>query len=308
MNRLLRVLPLLWLAMLTALPAQLVVQATLPRTTYLPGEVVTMEVSVTNQSGRPVAFGTHDGRSWLSVEVNDVEGRPLSDSSDVVTDPFLLRNGETCAFEVPISAMADLLREGSYRARAKVFYPALDGEFVTDWRRIRVREGAVLWEETIGLPTQAQGEGRHRTFRVIRGRIREFSVLFVDVSEPQRHQKYAVFPLGSFIENTRPKIELDRNAVLHVLFQANPSRFVYLQVDHMGNLIEDRQMSADAGRPRLALGEDGTVSFTGPPALGEAEAAAVGPDGLPVEGAGWGGADTPSVSERPPGLDFAPVE
>lgn len=296
MTPFLRLLPLLWLGLLSLLPAQLLVQATLPRTTYLPGETITMQVSVTNQSGRPVAFGTHDGHSWLSVEINDVDGRPLNEFSDVETDPFLLRNGESCAFEVPVSSMADLSTAGHYRVRAKVFYPALDGEFVTDWRRVRVRDGIVVWERTIGLPTQMTNEGRHRTFRVLRGRIREFSVLYVEVSEEQRHRKYAVFPLGSFIENTNPQIELDSRAVLHVLFQANPSRYVYLRIDHMGNLLEDRQMRSEDGRPRLALGEDGQVVFSGPPAIGVAP------------GGGWEGGGTPSVSERPAGLDFGATE
>lgn len=249
--------------------AQLLVTAEFAqRSSFVPYEPVFLQLQVTNQSGRPLAFGEHDGRSWLRVELTDIEGRVLSAGRGVETEPFVLRNGEKKVYEVPLHALADVTRPGNYRAIVYVYYPPLDQSFVTPPQRFRVRDGFVIWEQNIGLARDIAPEGRHRRYQLQRAQIREFQGLFLRIDEMERRRVYVTRLLGSYVDNTLPEANLDPSGVLHIIYQATPSRYVYQRVDHMGNLLEDRVMDASEGRPRMEVNQQGEVSFFGPEQIG----------------------------------------
>jgi hypothetical protein len=243
-------------------PAQVSVSLTIDQQEFLPGEAVPVYVHIENHSGQTLHLGAQAG--WLSFIVESHDGPVVVKKSDPpVVGPFDLGSSEVATKCVNLGPYFDLAHNGQYKVMATVHIPDWNVDVSSGELEFNVIDGAQLWSQDFGVP-QTNGMPDVRKYTLIEANyLHDELRLYVQVSDESNGSVVQVQAIGPMISFGEPEAQLDPASDLHVLYQNGASTFTYAVIDPKGDIIQQDKYDYVSTRPRLHLGDDGSISVQG---------------------------------------------
>jgi hypothetical protein len=236
--------------------AQVNVEVVLDQEQFLRSESLPLRIRISNFSGQTLKMAEQP--DWLVFHIDDDESRALLRKGDLpAMKPFEIESSKTVSLRADLMPQFDLSRIGRYRISARVQFPQLEKEIVTDQKKFDIISGTDIWKREFGVPGHTPPEVRLYTLQV--ANLQKGNQIYVRITDSTGARVFRVFPLGpvmSFSANTI-EAQLDASNNLHVLFQNYKDTFVYSVVAPDGEQII-RQLHEIAGdsRPHIRT-EDG---------------------------------------------------
>jgi hypothetical protein len=254
------------LASVLTVSAQVTVNLTLDQDQFLPGEALPVAVHITNQSGQTLHLGADP--DWLSFGVESADDFIVVKNSDPpVQGEFNLESSQVATKRVDLEPCFDLKQAGHYRIIATVRIKDWDTEITSPPRGFDIIDGAKLWSQVFGLPLPAGVSNRPPEVR--KYTLEEANYLhsqlrmYVQVSDESGSTVFKVRAIGPMVSFSQPEELLDRFSNLHVLYQSGAASFLYTVINPNGNLVSQEVYDYLDIRPRLRVGNDGSVTVFG---------------------------------------------
>jgi hypothetical protein len=238
--------------------AQLATSLRVTKKMHLAGEPVIAVVTVTNHSGRELAFRS-DGRfQWLDFVVKDGNGNSVNPKSRKLFGPMKIAAGQTLAREVDLSEHFLLTEPGNFSVSAIVRDPAQTGQGSTTNKAFFVQsQGSTYWSQKVGVGGRF---GSTREYRLINFTGDSKSQIYAQVRDGSTGQMVRTFLLGDVLMLRKPLATVDRSQRMHVMFLATPSMWVHCVVNTDGKLVARQiHQRGPVGDPQLLTFGDGTV-------------------------------------------------
>lgn len=242
--------------------AQVTVEVTMNQEQFLPGEALPVAVKITNQSGRQLHFGTTE--DWLTFSVESADGFVVGKISEVpVAGEFDLESSQMGTKRADIGPSFIISKPGRYKVIATLKVKDLSAQLSSPAKAFEIVSGAKLWSQEFGLPT-TNGLPEMRKFALEQSSyLRAQMRLYVQVSDIAESHIFKTAALGSTVSFGRPEAQVDRQSILHVLWQTGAQSFNYCTVDADGKVI-GREVYDDINtRPRLGVNDAGEVLVIG---------------------------------------------
>lgn len=249
-------------ALTASASAQLEVQVSEQKDTFLLYEPIPLIVSIRNYSGRTVQLEDSGEHSWLSFVVAGEAGNFIPGVGKLETqEPVLVPAGETISRTVDVLPLYDLREQGSYRVQAAV---ELNGvQSISTPISLTIINGRELWSQTAGLPPTDKGEDEYRTYSLVaRSSSTAPDLLHVCVRDEAHQLVYGLIPLGEFLTLTPPTAQVDKEGDLHVLYQTGPRSYGYVQIDPYAKILDKAVYSDFVSLPQL-VSQAGVVTVQG---------------------------------------------
>lgn len=250
MQRFLKIFVLL-VAALAAIPsyAQLGLRLTMNRNVYMRFEPVYACVTIKNDSGRALVFGSDPRlQGFIYFEIRDRNGNLVTKypGRDISSTGLVLQAGEVRSIILPVNEYYDLTRPGDYSIHVRIAHNMLAHEFRSAGECIfQVTEGAVVWKNTVGVPElDEQGEVDANTTKPAKERtyfVKELddppNRYYYLVVEDQ-NKIYGVTRIGNVFGVEKFQAEVDMLGRIHLLMPVAPRIFHYLSfsIDGMNTI------------------------------------------------------------------------
>ena len=200
---------------------------------------------------------------WLTFSVEALDGpRAMKLGDPPVVEPFTLESARMGTRTVDIAPYFDLGRPGRYAVLATVKIKEWGEELTSRPAMIDVSQGTKLWEQEIGVPV-ANGAPEPRKYMLQQANYKKHLQLYVRVSDPDEAQVFRVFPIGLLVSFSQPEAQVDRQSLLHVLFQTGAKAFAYTVVNPDGEVVVRQTHEYAGSRPMLKKSADGKISVAG---------------------------------------------
>jgi hypothetical protein len=257
----------LWLAAfgasLLSTVAQVNVELVLDQEQFLRSESLPVRVRISNFSGQTLKLG--EDQDWLAFNITDENGKAIFRSAELPrTKPFEIESTKTVSLRLDLMPVFDLSKVGHYSATARVRFPQLQKEIVTESKGLDVIAGTDLWKREFGVPGQTPPEVRQYTLQV--ANLSKENHLYARVTDEKGGRVYRVLSLGpvmSFSPNTI-EAQLDGSSNLHVLFQNYKNTFIYSVIAPDGEQIirQTHEFLGDS-RPHLRVEAESRIRVHG---------------------------------------------
>ena len=283
----------MWLACLAAFfgacdaSAQIQIQLSLPRRTFVIYEPLIATVTLTNQAGRDVTFEDVPGKQWFNVEITTLDGQVLQPYDRNYHLPSLkIPAGQTLTRKIDLNPLFPIREFGTYRMRANVYLAENDRFYASSYATFDIADAQLIWREDVGVPG---GDGVRQMSLLTFQRLDRL-MLYVRVRDQEGPTVYTTQPLGRLVSTGRgPEAMLDRQNTLHILQEAAPSAYLYTEISVEGEWLTQRAyQKAGTRRPSLIKLASGDVEVQG----GQVQAA-------PTPGVAAATAREPKLSDRP---------
>ena len=272
-------LSLIWLAVWSASaaapfalkPARSSVQftTTVQQKLFLPGESVLVELSIRNNSGRPLSFKPEehwlDFTVWNQTKANG-EGVPVGRVKPVVVnEAFTIEHTAQAKMQVDLMPCFALPRPGRYKITAALMH---------EGAAVPVQAESFIIELTPGFKIAEQEFGMRASESESAPEIRKFSLLRLTLTTPSEIRLYAcvtdaseetIFRLtkiGRVSGNDTPPTKLDRLSNWHLLHQSDFRTFTHTVISPRGDLLVRESYEPTGLRPGLKTDDNGEVVVT----------------------------------------------
>lgn len=245
--------------------AQLDVQFTPSKKTFIAHEAITGVLRLTNNAGRDIVLGGKAGRSWLDFQVTDGRGHLLPTRRDAVAQaPIVLRNNQPYEFTVIVNQNYSMGETGLYRVKPNVYFPPVDRYFSTPVISIQVTDGRPFWSQPFGVPPGREGAGTYREYSLINFANLSQKELYVRLTDKSSGQALTTFSLGRMLTVHPPTYGVDSQNRMHVLHMVAPKAYAHVVVDVDGQMLSrELYYEKDADRPKLVTISDGMLGIYG---------------------------------------------
>jgi hypothetical protein len=278
----------LFLALAATAGAQIQIDLKLPRLQYIAYEPIVATVGITNLAGRDIELHDTAGQAWFGFEVTGSEDEPIAATTAQLSEgPLRVEAGKRVVQKINLTPHYGVTEFGIYHARAYIYFSDLGRFFYSPKRAFEVTGARPIWQKTVGIPEDAPGPGKVRTYSLMTNRFPDHTSLYVRVEDKDSGIVYATYSLGRIISFGEPEAELDRENQLHVLHCAGPRTWTYSRIGLNGEALAHTSFLETRSRPRLVHMADGAVAVRG----GMAE---------PSEVAQQPSHPAPKLSDRPP--------
>lgn len=249
----------------TAANAQLQVEFTPTKKTYVAHEAITGVLRLTNNAGRDIVLGGKDGRSWLDFQVTSGRGHLLPTRQDAVQQPpIVLRNNQPYEITVVINRNYAMGETGLYRVKPNVYFPPVDRYFSTPPMSIQVTDGRPFWSQPFGVPPGRPGAGSYREYSLINFANLSQKELYVRLTDKASGQVITTFSLGKLLTVHPPVKGVDSKNRMHVLHMAAPKAYAHVVIDVDGQVLSrDIYYEEGSNRPNLVSTSDGSLGIYG---------------------------------------------
>jgi len=240
-------LVMMWALVALALPevwAQIGIEVSLNRTIYMQYEPIYACVSLRNDTGRPLLFGTDPRfQGFVLFDIRDRDGRPVPQRPDtgISVTGLMLRPGEIKRMVIPIHKYYDLDRTGRYTVNAFISHNMLPVEYQSQDVRFRIERGVDVWKRTIGVANVEEGgkdaprRTRTYTIRIMTEAPNKYYYLVV---EDDNHV-YGVMRVGRVINAEHFSAEVDMLSRIHLLMPLSSKVFHYLSFSIEGENVNN---------------------------------------------------------------------
>jgi hypothetical protein len=253
--------PLL-LALGGAADGQVSVELKLGRRTFLTGESIPLQVSITNLSGNELRFQGTTDQPWIDFIVSASDGVPMSPIGDPTFGAVRLPANQTLSRSVDLNRLFPFSELGNFSIYAIVRLPGQRSSGFQSQRLLfSIATAKPSWSQVVGLPGKP---GVSHEMRLVRFSADSKNLLYVQVAEPKTGRILRTHQLGEAVNLRRPTVALDASLNMHVLFIINPEFWAHARVAADGTFIgRDLYRSGPAGNPSLARLPDGSVQAVG---------------------------------------------
>jgi len=249
----------------TATYAQIGISLTTDRRRYLRYEPIYATVVVRNYAGNTLVFGVGAKGGRLRFQIEKEDGH-MVDERRPGTNPaagLILGAGETKTLTLMLNNLYKLSDEGLYRIRARIGHPRLRHDYISDPVEIEVRDGVVVWEQRVGLPTSDPARSiQYRDFQLLLFHA-DRGEMYCLRARDAKHI-YGVLRLGPRIAGADPQCDVDAVSNVHVLFMIRPRLCAYRVYSPDLELRLDRYYMVENTMPRLVRDSElGRVTVVG---------------------------------------------
>lgn len=245
--------------------AQVSVEVVFEDDQYLANEQTRAGVRITNFSGQTLKLGEEP--EWLDINVEAEQGFIISRTTDPpVVEAFELPSSSRATRWVDLVPYFNLGKAGRYKVTATVRIPELNLDLTSRPATLNITSGAKIWEQDFGVKitgTDGETSSEVRRYALVQAMNSKRVSLYARVSDSHDTRVYRVFALGPVIAFSHPEAQVDRSALLHVLFQVGARRFTYAVVNPQGELVGHQTHQYTDSRPALHARDDGTVVVSG---------------------------------------------
>ena len=244
--------------------AQVQIELTLARRTYMLYEPLVATVTLTNQAGRDITFEDTGGKPWFNVEVTTLDGQVIQPyDTRYKLNPLTVPAGETRKRKIDLNPLFPIRELGSHRLRANVYLADADKYFGSAYTTFDIAEGQLIWRQDVGVPGSTASV---RQVSLLTFQRPDRLELYARVRDGEGgNTVYATHPLGRVLSNgTQPQAVFDRANTLHVLQEAMPSAYLYTQISVDGEWLNQQAYNkVGSNRPRLEKSPSGDVELHG---------------------------------------------
>ena len=274
--------------------AQIEIELTLARHSYILYEPILANVTITNNTGHDLTLQDNGGKQWFNMDVTRLDGTSLQPfDTDYKLRPLTILSGQALRRQINLTPLFPIRQAGTHRLRANIYYDEADKFFYSNYATFDLTDGKLLWRQNVGSPTDV---GSTRQVSLLTHTLLDRMLLYVRVRDENGDNVYTTQSIGRVITSGRaPEEVFDRDNVLHVLHEASPGTYFYTQINMDGErLNQEAYVRVGSSRPTLVKTAAGRVEVHGgqfqpPPAAG-----APGPT------------REPKLSDRPKGLPSSP--
>lgn len=228
------------------------------RDKYLKYEHINMTLLVRNYSGNTLVFGNAEGtQGRLLFDVTSRSGKPvptLSAKANPIAG-MVFAPGESKQLTLTLNALYDLQRDDFYTVTAYIDHKRMTQGFKSNTVSFEVRDGIVITQRTIGLPTEKNDELIKNVsatlLRFNEGNHSEIYCLRIEDAT----SVYGTFRLGPYIIGGQPQLDADGTSAIHVLVQISSRLYsyaVYSLIKGKAILRMQRYYLPDNGTPQLS--------------------------------------------------------
>lgn len=234
---------------------------------YLQNETVVAKVSLRNDSGQNLAFGSDEQlKGGLKFEIVDrSKGVAKSIAAGNIMEGLILESGKTQDIYVKLNQHYDLSRENRYNVKAYIEHPMLEKSYESNIKVMEVSKGVVEWRRKVGLPSfmresvEPDAE-RSRQYKILSLMNQGRKNIYVSLEDTV--YLYAMYHLCVMLGSETFQAEVDHLGRLHILAPYAPKEFRYFVVTLDGDLETDAFyrststtpiMARDAGSGRVYL-------------------------------------------------------
>lgn len=234
---------LLLLLLFIPAKAQLVVSLIFDNQRYMLFENVYACVTVRNDSGRPLLFGSSpELTGFVLFEVRDSRKRliPRKKGAEISTQGLYIAPGESKKIIVPLHKYYDLSQEGFYHIHAYISHAQLPNEYRSADKAIHISHGSPVWEKVIGVPGSKGKDG-------IGSVERKYSICKMDGDQGKHYYLrveddrfiYAVTKVGTVLAYMDYEVEVDMLNRIHLLMPVAPRVYHYMSFNTDGINLEN---------------------------------------------------------------------
>ena len=133
--------------------AQIQIELSLSRRTYMLYEPLVATITLTNQAGRDVTFEDTPGKQWFNVEVTTLDGQVLQPyDRSYKLHALTIPAGQTLKRKIDLNPLFPIRELGTHRLRANVYLPDADRFFSSSYATFDIAEGQLIWRQDVGVP------------------------------------------------------------------------------------------------------------------------------------------------------------
>lgn len=238
--------------------AQMGMNLTLNRATYMQYEPIYACVTLRNDTGHPLVFGKNPKlQGFLLFEVTDQQGKivPKRQGAELSVTGLVLSPGQIKRMIVPINRYYQVDRIGVYRVHAYVSHSQLPCEYKTKDLKFNVEPGVTVWKRSVGLPNLQMPEkpqvdpAKTRTYSlrsIVEGSTKAYYLVIDDDK-----MTYAVIRVGKAVGYEKFTAETDMLSRFHLLIPISPKVFHYLAFSPDGKKFSDEYRKISGTIPML---------------------------------------------------------
>jgi len=257
------VLLVLSVAALFNASAQVSMELALDQDQFLPNEPIRLAVKISNTSGQQLHLG--EDPTWLTFSVESLDDFIVAKNGDVpVVGPFDLESSQMATKHVNIAPYFQMDRPGRYKVTATMHVKQWGLAVSSTPIHLDVIHGADLWSQDFGVLVATNLPPESRKYTLLKANyLHEQLRLYVQVGSSDGGEVYKVQVLGPLVSFNQPEEQVDRNSLLHVLWQTGAQSFTYAIVNPKGQVITDDTYDNFNSRPRLSITSEGDVVVLG---------------------------------------------
>ncbi len=250
---------LIFLSLLAPLHAQLATSLSLNKKTYVAGESVIAEITITNHAGRDLTLASSRALPWLAIVVTNNRGNPVATSRLNNFGAIKIKTGESLAKRIDLTQYFLLDSQGNYAVSAVIRDPREVIQGATTNRVLfNLNPGRTYWSQKVGV--QSDTDSGTRIFKVLTFANSQRNQLYAQVINAETGTKIRTFLLGNALMLRKPMVTLDGAQRMHVMFLATPTMWVHCQISADAKLVQrDIHERASQGDPVLMSYGDGSV-------------------------------------------------
>ena len=145
------------LLMISVMPlfGQLALGLRFNRNNYMLHEHIYACVSIRNDSGKPLIFGsTPQLQGFILFDVRDQNNRlvPRRKGREFSAKGLYIAPGEIKNLVIPLDRYYEFKKEGAYYIHVYVSHNSIPREYRSQDEILRISGGSVIWSRTVGLP------------------------------------------------------------------------------------------------------------------------------------------------------------
>lgn len=235
--------------------ARIGVGVSLNRRSYMQYEQIYACVTLRNDSGRPLIFGSRpELHGFVLFDIRDAGNCPvpmIKDKEISVTGLYLAP-GEVKSMVIPLSQYYDLSKPGTYRVYAYVGHSVLNSEFRSRDKAFEVSEGVEVWRKTVGKPDLSDEKNsayEERTYSIRVASDNGFRSYYLRVED--KDYILAVTLIGHEVSYEKFQVEVDMLSRIHLLMPVSPRVFHYMSFNVNGMNLANSYWKTSGTIPML---------------------------------------------------------
>ena len=226
-----KIMLLLVFAIMGMAQAQIGIRISAKRARYLKYEPIEITLTLRNNTGNTLVFeknnqGKTQGRLMFSVRSpNGRFVRPMTPDLNPI-EGLVFAPGQTRELKLILNNLFELHNEDFYNVNAYIEHRRINRAFESNQLTFEVREGTILHEKKIGLPTEKPDDPIHIvTATLMRFDDSQHDIYCLRINDDRL--VYGTFRLGPYIQGSKPQLDADEVSAIHVLVQIYPRLYKY---------------------------------------------------------------------------------
>lgn len=237
------------------LSGQLNVGLSFNRSRYMRYEHIFACVTIRNDSGRPLLFGQRpELQGFILFDIRDNRNRPVPkrEGKEFSAQGLYIAPGEVKNLVIPLHQYYKLDKAGDFKIHVYVSHNRIPREYRSKDILIRIFNGAVIWEKSVGLPSRTgdnMDELIERKYSISKVEGERVKYYYLTVEDDGKI--YAVTRLGMVLAHMKFDAQVDMLSRIHLLMPVGPRVYHYLAFNANGMNLENSYWKTTDTEPVL---------------------------------------------------------